>query len=101
MKNVAVIGSSGAIGEAFVKQYIKDSSISKIYSISRSRIEITDDRVKHIQMDIVDEMSEENAAKAIQEKHLDHIIIATGILHTSTFGPEKSVRDISVNKFIF
>ena len=33
MKNVAVIGSSGAIGEAFVKQYINDSSISKIYSI--------------------------------------------------------------------
>ena len=100
MKNVAVIGSSGAIGEAFVKQYIKDSSISKNYSISRSRIEITDDRVKHIQMDIVDEMSVENAAKAIQEKHLDHIIIATGILHTSTFGPEKSVRDISMNKFV-
>lgn len=81
MKNVAVIGSSGAIGKAFIKQYIKDNSISKIYSISRSPIEISDDRLTHIQADISDEKSVEEAAKAIQEKYLDQIIVATGILH--------------------
>jgi len=51
-------------------------------------------------MDITDEKSVENAAKTIKEKYLDQIIIATGILHTSSFGPEKSIRDISVNKFV-
>ena len=100
MKNVAVIGSSGAIGKAFIKQYIKDNSISKIYSISRSPIEISDDRLTHIQADISDEKSVEEAAKAIQEKYLDQIIVATGILHTPSFGPEKSIRDISANKFV-
>ena len=100
MKNVAVIGSSGAIGKAFIKQYIKDNSISKIYSISRSPIEISDDRLTHIQADISDEKSLEEAAKAIQEKYLDQIIVATGILHTPSFGPEKSIRDISTNKFV-
>lgn len=100
MKNVAVIGSSGAIGKAFLNQYIKDSSISNIYAISRTNIEINDERIKYIRMDITDEKSVENAAKTIKEKYLDQIIIATGILHTSSFGPEKSIRDISVNKFV-
>ena len=100
MKNVAVIGSSGAIGKAFLNQYLKDSSISNIYAISRTHIETNDERIKYIQMDITDEKSVENAAKTIKEKYLDQIIIATGILHTSSFGPEKSIRDISVNKFV-
>ena len=100
MKNVAVIGSSGAIGKAFLNQYLKDSSISNIYAISRTHIETNDERIKYIQMDITDEKSVENAAKTIKGKYLDQIIIATGILHTSSFGPEKSIRDISVNKFV-
>ena len=100
MKNVAVIGSSGAIGKAFLNQYLKYSSISNIYAISRTHIETNDERIKYIQMDITDEKSVENAAKTIKEKYLDQIIIATGILHTSSFGPEKSIRDISVNKFV-
>jgi len=36
MKNIVVIGSSGAIGKAFIESYIKDSNIESIFSFSRS-----------------------------------------------------------------
>ena len=38
MRKVAVIGSSGAIGNAFLEHYIKDESVENIFSFSRSNI---------------------------------------------------------------
>ena len=35
-KNIAIIGSSGAIGNAFVEHYLKDNAVEKIFSFSRS-----------------------------------------------------------------
>ena len=39
MKSVAIIGSSGAIGRAFLDAYIADKEISNIYSTSVLEIE--------------------------------------------------------------
>ena len=36
MKSVAVIGSSGAIGSAFISSYLEDETIENIISFSRS-----------------------------------------------------------------
>ena len=47
MRKVAVIGSSGAIGRAFVDHYINDLSINSIFSFSRSSIGIDNNKVKH------------------------------------------------------
>jgi hypothetical protein len=39
-KNIAIIGSSGAIGNAFVEHYLKDSSVENIYKKLQTRLKI-------------------------------------------------------------
>jgi FlaA1/EpsC-like NDP-sugar epimerase len=40
-KNIVIIGSRGAIGNAFVEHYLKDSSVSNIFAFSRNKINST------------------------------------------------------------
>jgi aspartate-semialdehyde dehydrogenase len=75
MRKVAVIGSSGAIGRAFVDNYINDLSISSIFSFSRSSVGIDNNKVKHFSIDIENESSIQNAAKSVEEINFDEIII--------------------------
>ena len=100
MRKVAVIGSSGAIGSAFVDHYINDLSIDSIFSFSRSSIGIDNNKVKHFLIDIENESSIENAAKSIEETNFDEIIIASGLLHTNEFGPEKSIKDLKADNIL-
>ena len=100
MKSVAIIGSSGAIGRAFLDAYIADKEISNIYSISRTEVESKDKRIIHINIDVTDEVSVKAAASKIGENRLDKLIVATGILHTELFGPEKSIKDIKIENFV-
>ena len=100
MKSVAIIGSSGAIGRAFLDAYIADKEVSNIYSISRTEVELNDERIIHINIDVTDEVSVKAAASKIGENRLDKLIVATGILHTELFGPEKSIKDIKIENFV-
>lgn len=100
MKSVAIIGSSGAIGRAFLDAYIADKEISNIYSISRTEVESNDKRIIHINIDVTDEVSVKAAASKIEENRLDRLIVATGVLHTKSFGPEKSIKDIKIENFV-
>ena len=100
MKSIAIIGSSGAIGRAFLDAYIADKEISNIYSISRTEVELNDARIIHINIDVTDEVSVKAAASKIGENRLDKLIVATGILHTELFGPEKSIKDIKIENFV-
>ena len=100
MKSIAIIGSSGAIGRAFLDAYIADKEISNIYSISRTEVESNDERIIHINIDVTDEVSVKAAASKIGENRLDKLIVATGILHTELFGPEKSIKDIKIENFV-
>ena len=100
MRKVAVIGSSGAIGRAFVDHYINDLSINSIFSFSRSSIGIDNNKVKHFSIDIENESSIENAAKSVEKTNFDEIIIASGLLHTNEFGPEKSIKDLKADNIL-
>ena len=100
MKSIAIIGSSGAIGRAFLDAYIADKEVSNIYSISRTEVESNDERIIHINIDVTDEVSVKAAASKIGENRLDKLIVATGILHTELFGPEKSIKDIKIENFV-
>jgi NAD(P)-dependent dehydrogenase (short-subunit alcohol dehydrogenase family) len=100
MKNVAIIGSSGAIGRAFLDAYIADKNISNIYSISRTEVKSNDRRIIHINIDVTDEVSVKAAASKIEDNRLDRLIVATGVLHTKSFGPEKSIKDIKIENFV-
>ena len=100
MRKVAVIGSSGAIGSAFVDHYINDQSINSIFSFSRSSIGIDNNKVKHFSIDIENENSVQDAAKSVEEINFDEIIIASGLLHTKEFGPEKSIKDLKADNIL-
>ncbi len=98
--NIAVIGASGAIGEEFVKQLAKQENTKSIYAFSRSKIDFDSSKVISDFIDIEDEASIENASKKASETaKLDMVIVATGMLHNEYFGPEKSLRELSKEKF--
>ena len=100
MKNIVVIGSSGAIGKAFVESYIKDNDVENIFSFSRSDLPIKDSKLHSFFIDIEDEQSIANAASKIDKSSIDEIIVASGILHNEDFGPEKSIRDLNADNLM-
>lgn len=89
--NIAVIGTSGAIVGALADRLAVVYPKAKLWRFSRQGPERIDYR---------DESSWERAAAlASGEGPLDLVIFAGGILHTSEWGPEKSLRDLRVDKF--
>ena len=98
-KNIVVIGSSGALGREFVNQLslINDSLI---FSFSRSFNGINKDNVVHGLIDYNFENSIQQAADQVYAHgDINTVIVATGILHNENISPEKSVNDLSFDKF--
>lgn len=97
---IAIIGASGTIGQEFVKHFLQNKQVEELYLFSRSNIEFEDPRIIHSFIDIEDEDSIKNSATVIpKETMLDAIIVATGILHTPNILPEKSLKELSQDKF--
>ena len=99
-KNVAVIGSSGAIGNAISKILKDDETVNSIYNFSRSTSLNTSEKENSIYINIESEDSIKEAVQKIpQDLKFDLIFVATGILHNDDLVyPEKSIRDISADK---
>ena len=99
-KKVAVIGSSGAIGNSICKKLINDDSVEEVYKFSRVIKSEDTDKIKNIEIDIEDEDSIKNCVQKLASNiKFDLIFVATGILHNdSDIFPEKSIRDISIDK---
>lgn len=94
MKNIAIIGSSGAIGQAFQRAINQQHPDAHIWSFARSAKESAQEYF----IDIADENSIQNAAQIITDP-LDLVFVATGILSEGDIEPEKSLRDLSAEKF--
>ena len=45
-KNVAIIGASGAIGNAFVEHYSNDQSVNAVYAFSRNKQSYENKKIK-------------------------------------------------------
>tara|TARA_B100000700_G_scaffold53757_1_gene57453 strand:+ start:22 stop:747 length:726 start_codon:yes stop_codon:yes gene_type:complete len=100
-KKVAIIGSSGAIGNAVAEILLDDDDeIETIYKFSRNDPKENSDRVKNLFLDIEDEESIKNCIKNLPEDiKFDLIFVATGILHNNNdIFPEKSIKDINQSK---
>ena len=100
IKNVAVIGSSGAIGNSISKLLKSEISVDSVYNFSRSAISESSEKEKNIYIDIENEDSIIESIKKIpKDIKFDLIFVATGILHNDEdIYPEKSIKDISGNK---
>ena len=93
--NIAVFGSSGAIGEALCIQFSKSHNVNKIFAFSRNGDQLNNKTIISKQVDYLNEDSLFNTAQSLQ-CDLDIIIVAIGALEH----PEKSIRDLCSAKFI-
>lgn len=102
LKNIVVIGSSGAIGRAFVEQLSSLYKDAIIYAFARSQNEVVKGNVLYHPIDYGNEKSIEKSLLMLpSNEYLDLVIVATGILHDKDIMPEKSLQDISFDKFIY
>ena len=93
--NIAIFGADGAIGNALCSKYLEDSRVEKIFTFSRKKLVQNKKITNYILSDYEDEKRIDILSKNLQQK-LDIIIIAIG----SLIEPEKSLRDINIEKFL-
>jgi NAD(P)-dependent dehydrogenase (short-subunit alcohol dehydrogenase family) len=92
MKNIAIIGASGAIGNAFSDCLSEKYPHANLYKFSR---------YGHHYIDYGSEESIAQAASvASSNGPLDLVIVTNGILHDENTMPEKSLKDLSAAKFL-
>jgi len=100
VNNIAVIGSSGAIGSAFTQQLALLYPEATIHAFSRSEPKEITENTSHYRIDYADEASIESAALLASKYFpLTMVIIATGILNDDGVAPEKSLKEMSAVKF--
>lgn len=98
VQNILIVGSLGAIGAAFVTHYAKQGA--HIHALSRASQPLATDQITNHQVDYDDEASLSAAiGQASLDAPLDRVIVATGLLHDDALLPEKSLRDLSADKF--
>ena len=89
--NIAVIGASGAIGNACARRLIERYPTASIHAFARDA---------ELRIDYEDEASIAAAADLASEAGaLDLVLVTTGVLHSGSILPEKSLRDLSADKF--
>lgn len=97
MQNILIFGSSGAIGNAFYDAVSKQHPSAHIHCFSRNPNPICG--IPHT-IDYTDENSIKSGIDAAFEYgSFDMVFVATGILHNDTISPEKSLKDLSFDKF--
>lgn len=90
---IAVIGSSGALGRAFISELVARDEVEHIYAFSRSEVAFSSGKVMSGHIDYEDETSIERAAA--QAGMVDRVIVATGVLHDDALQPEKALRELT------
>lgn len=90
-ENIAILGASGAIGSAFTKILSEKYPNASMFTFSRN----AQHSIDYSREDFLAEAAE----LAAKEKPLGLVIVANGILHHEALMPEKSLRDLSADKF--
>ena len=106
-KNYLIIGASGGIGKAMVKQLIEMSannkSSGKIFATYHAnQPNFTADNLYWLPMDVSDEKSIEQATADIKQQttHIGWVINCVGLLHTPHNQPEKALRQLETDFFL-
>jgi NAD(P)-dependent dehydrogenase (short-subunit alcohol dehydrogenase family) len=91
-----IFGASGGIGAAFVQQLRADARCARIYAGARKSASVAGDGVTAFGFDLMAEDSIAAAAQAIAaDGPIDLVIVATGMLHSPSQQPEKTIRAVS------
>lgn len=109
VKRVAVFGASGSIGQAFCQKFASLPQLQCVYAYSRSKpAKVTSEKVSFRPIDILSEDSLAAAASEVEDKSLDIVVVATGLLHSKSTFAEKRLsqcdlenmsRVFSINTF--
>lgn len=86
-RTAVIIGARGGIGAALADALDSGSDYDRVIRLHRESLP---------PVDILDEASIASAAAMVANAHgpLHMVIVATGILHSATKGPEKSLREL-------
>lgn len=99
---VVVVGVSGGIGQALLKELLASEQVQTVYGLSRSGNEgnVWGDKYHDILMDYNDEKSIERAANDLPS-NIDVVIVATGLLHhQDIIQPEKTYKHLNAQSMI-
>ena len=114
-KTYLIIGGTGGIGQAMVKQLVQESAADQTDGASakrhstqvfatyhRSEPNFEAENLHWLPMNISDEDSIQKAADTIKQTmgHVDWVINCVGLLHTKTAQPEKALRQIETAFFL-
>lgn len=93
-----VVGASGGIGRAFVSQLLTEPGWRAVVGVGRRRpADWPDDpRTPFLTADLLDETALAKLAEDVAALGVPgFILIATGLLHEDSLGPEKSMRAVT------
>ncbi len=100
VNTAVVIGASGAIGQNLVMKLSQTDDIQEIYAFSRKQVDFDSPKVHCHFIDLEDESSIAQAAGMINEQRvISRLFIATGLLHEGELLPEKSLEELSPERF--
>ena len=101
MRNIAIFGASGAIGGALTEHLAHLYPDAMLTAFSRRLRTYNSPRINSRILNYENEVEIETAAELVAEKGpLDLVIVASGLLHDDETMPEKSLRDLSGDKFL-
>lgn len=96
LTRIAVFGANGSIGSAFIQSIHAKFPNAQIHAFARSTTSL-----KHLpctkpyRFDIADEEALKSTAQAIKKDgSLDLVFVASGILHSASFQPEKTYKSL-------
>ena len=92
--NIAIFGSSGAIGSAICNKYIEQDNVEKVFCFSRKKTKINHEKAHCFSLNYLDEEDLFTTSNKINFS-FDIILISIGAL----LNPEKSIKDLNVEKF--
>ncbi|MEH2296172.1 SDR family NAD(P)-dependent oxidoreductase [Nostoc sp.] len=104
--NALIVGASQGIGLGFVKKFLQDDRIAKVYATFRQPKSASDlialagehsERLICLEMDITDELQIVEAVQkiSVQVDKLHLVVNCVGLLHEDNLQPEKSLRQIN------
>jgi len=98
--NIAIVGSAGAIGQAFTLALAKNFPDANLHLFSRTNEAKQTGNMTYHALDYENELDVKSAAeKAAEHFPLDLVIVTIGMLHDENIMPERSIHELSAEKF--
>ena len=99
--NIAIVGASGGLGSAFVRQLSKLTQVKQLFAFSRAYTSLDSDlpnhpKISRLGLDLCSEQQIQQQVSKLKGNPLDLVIVCAGLLHTEQQGPEKSMRTLSM-----